>query len=146
MCLQRRRKKTLLRTPMLPWLVGLSPVNNHLLSLPPSLPPSLWTSLEANLFIPGISRNVLFFSGPNHQRIWKLRWNILCTHLAPICMLSQSLLAKFLHQSLVGSLLSVRCWLGPLSLDRPFSLSLSHFILGPSFSCPYVQLHYSIAV
>ena len=33
-------------------------------------------------------------------------------HLAPVCMLSRFLLAKFLHQSSVESLLKLRCWLG----------------------------------
>ena len=33
--------------------------------------------------------------------------------LAPICVLSRCLLTKILHRSSLGSLLGVRCWLGP---------------------------------
>ncbi len=39
--------------------------------------------------------------------------------LAPICMLSQCSLAKFLHRSSVGSLLRVHCWLGTTEAATP---------------------------
>ncbi len=62
-----------------------------------------------------------FFDLPNHER-WHAKWNLsrntytLHTRflhvLVPTCMLSQCLLAKFLHRSSVRSLLKVHCRLG----------------------------------
>ncbi len=56
---------------------------------------------------------------PNHQRWyakWKLSWNTCTFHTRFRAfgndLYAQSVLSKFLHRSLVGRLLTVRCWLG----------------------------------
>ena len=52
---------------------------------------------------------------------WKLTLNIYTKHIhvfacsTPICMLSRFILTEFLHQSSVGDILRVRCWLGGLT-------------------------------
>ncbi len=78
---------------------------------------------------------LLVLGTPNRQRRyakWKLsRCTVVCsTHcihvfvrLAPICMLSQCLLTKFLNRSSVGSLLKVHCWLGTRRDTPPMTWS-----------------------
>ena len=70
---------------------------------------------ERSLFLPS--------SSPNHQR-WHAKWTIsrnmytLLTRFLHVwhrfCMLSRCLSTKYLHRNSVGSLLRVRCRLGPL--------------------------------